>query len=78
MDRLPKQTPILVMRGTSDWRVSPASALDFASALQTAKHPYRLVMFESADHSLNGFHANHNRLTREWLERYLAVDARLP
>lgn len=78
VERLPKTTPILLMQGTSDWRVSPESALAFASALQAAKHPYRLVMFEGADHSLNGFHAERNRLTREWLERYLAVDAILP
>lgn len=78
VERLPKTTPILLMQGTSDWRVSPESTLAFASALQTAKHPYRLVMFEGADHSLNGFHAERNRLTREWLARYLAVDATLP
>jgi len=78
VERLSKTTPILIMHGTSDWRVSPESALAFASALQAAKHPYRLVMFEGADHSLTGFHTDRNRLTREWLERYLAPDAQLP
>ena len=70
-DELPKSTPILWMHGTADWRVSPGSALRFAGALQENEIPYRLVMFEGADHSLTGFHGERDRLTREWLDRYV-------
>ena len=70
-DELPKSTPILWMHGTADWRVSPDSALRFISKLQAARHPYRLVMFEGADHSLTGFSDRRDEFTRDWLDRYV-------
>ncbi|MFT7487050.1 MAG: dipeptidyl aminopeptidase/acylaminoacyl peptidase, partial [Candidatus Paceibacteria bacterium] len=75
---LPRETPILWMHGTADWRVSPGSALRFAQALQEHKIPYRLVMFEGADQSLTGFAEERNQLTREWFDRYVRDGADAP
>jgi dipeptidyl aminopeptidase/acylaminoacyl peptidase len=75
-DKLSKQTPILILAGTADWRVDPRQALDMGAALLAAKHPFRLVMFEGGEHSLSEFRPEVDRLVRDWLDRY--VRDRLP
>ncbi len=71
VDKLPNQTPILILAGTADWRVDPRQALDMAAALLAAKHPFRLVMFEGGEHSLADFRPEVDRLVRDWLDRYV-------
>ncbi len=76
--RLSKTTPILLLHGTADWRVSPQSALRMASALLESGHPFRLVLLEGSDHSLSEHRGERDRLTREWLDRYVRDGAPLP
>ena len=71
VDKLPKNTPILLMHGTADWRVDPRQALDMGRALQAARHPYRLVMLEGGDHGLSEYRGEVNRLVDDWLDRYV-------
>jgi len=77
-DRLCPTTPILLLQGTADWRVNPASALRFAERLLAVKHPFRLVMLEGSDHALTEHAAEHHRLTREWFDRFVRDRAPLP
>ena len=76
--QLSKTTPILMLHGTSDWRVSPQSALRMATALLDSNHPFRLVLLEGSDHSLSEHLDERDRLTREWLDRYVRDRAPLP
>jgi len=71
VDRLPKQTPILILAGTADWRVHPKQALDMAAALLEAKRPFRLVVFEGGDHGLTDYRPEVDRLVQDWLDRYV-------
>lgn len=64
-------TPILILHGTGDWRVSPTQALEIAGKLLEAKHPYRLVMFEGGSHGLEEFPDEVRTLVRDWLDRYV-------
>jgi dipeptidyl aminopeptidase/acylaminoacyl peptidase len=69
---LPKTTPILILHGTSDWRAKPkTNAIGMAAALMEAKLPFRLVLFEGAQHGLSEFREEADRMTREWLDRYV-------
>jgi len=77
-DKICKTTPILMMHGTSDWRVVPQMALDLASAFQKEKIPYRLIMFEGGDHGLNEHDDEVFRQTRLWLDRFVRDEALLP
>ncbi len=77
-DKLCKTTPILLLHGTADWRVVPEESLNMALAMQKAKVPYSLVMFEGGDHGLNEFDAEVDGLTKAWFEKYLINDAPLP
>lgn len=49
-----------------------------ALALLECKHPFRLVLLEGAGHSLLEFWAEHQDMTRDWLDRYVRNRAPLP
>jgi dipeptidyl aminopeptidase/acylaminoacyl peptidase len=70
-EKLAKETPILLLAGTGDWRVDPMDSLRMAEKLYRLKHPFRLVMFEGGDHGLTEFNQERRRLTLEWLDRYV-------
>lgn len=76
-DKFSKKTPILIMHGTSDWRVDPNCSLQMAKKLH-GKIPYRLIMFEGADHGLNDFREEYQRQVFEWFDRFLKKNEKLP
>ncbi len=78
VDRICKNTPVLMLHGTADWRVVPQMALDMASAFQKERVPYRLVMLEGGDHGLTEHNDEVYRQIRMWLDRYVKGDEPLP
>jgi dipeptidyl aminopeptidase/acylaminoacyl peptidase len=78
VDKLPTTTPILLLHGTADWRVSPTQTLAMAESLQATHHPYRLVMFEGGDHGLSEYRDEVNRLVDDWLDRYVRDGKKWP
>jgi dipeptidyl aminopeptidase/acylaminoacyl peptidase len=78
VERLPDGVPVLIMQGTADWRVDPRDALDMAAGLQAAKKPYRLIMFEGADHSMTETRGAYRAEARAWLDRYVRDGGALP
>ena len=77
-EKLCRSTPILMLQGTADWRVSPISALRFAEALLSVRHPFRLVMLEGSDHALTEHLTERDRQAREWFDRFVRDGAPLP
>ena len=77
-DKLPKTTPILLLHGTSDWRVIPEQSLKMALELQKYNVPYRLVMFEGGDHGLREFRKEVNDQVKAWFDKYLKNNQSLP
>jgi len=76
--KMSKKTPCLIMHGTADWRVSPDESYNMANAFQKEKIPYRLVMFEGADHGLTEFKEESYGMIRLWFDRYLKNEEELP
>ncbi len=70
-ERMCPTTPILLLHGTADWRVSPLDALDMAEALYRHRHPFRLLMLEGGDHALSEHRELADRATREFLDAYV-------
>jgi dipeptidyl aminopeptidase/acylaminoacyl peptidase len=70
-DKICKTTPLLIMHGSSDWRVSPEQAFEMTRKLYDYKHPFRFVMFEGGDHSLIEHHEEVKRLARTFLDTYV-------
>lgn len=71
VEKLHKTTPILLLHGSSDWRVHPSQALRMVAALYETKHPFRFVFFEGGDHGLSEHREEVNRLVKSWLDRYV-------
>ncbi len=70
-EKLSPKTPLLLLHGSADWRVSPTQPLALASALYARKRPFRLVLFEGGQHSLSEHREEVNRLVKDWLDRYV-------
>jgi dipeptidyl aminopeptidase/acylaminoacyl peptidase len=71
-DKLNKTTPILLLHGTADWRAPvKTNAINMAAALLDAKHAFRMVIFEGAQHGVVEFRDDARVIMREWLDRYV-------
>lgn len=73
-----KKSPILIMHGTADWRVSPLDSIQLATKLYEQKVPHRLVMFEGGDHSVSEYKKERDELAYAWFERFVKNREKLP
>ena len=77
-EKLPKNVPILLMYGTSDWRVNPRTSLRLSEKFLDLKIPHRLVMFEGSDHFLSENMQESKPMGSAWLDRFVRNDGALP
>lgn len=77
-DKFPKDLPILMLHGNSDWRVKPEQSLNLALEFEKNRIPYRLVMFEGGDHGISEHKKEVNDQVLKWFDRYLKNDEQLP
>ncbi len=77
-DKLPKSVPILLLHGTADWRVNPLDSIHMAEELYKNKIPYRLVMFDGADHNLSEYKSEANEMMIQWFDRFVKNNESLP
>jgi len=61
-------TPLLICHGTADWRVRVEQAYKMADALKKANKTYKLIIYENAEHSLEGTTWLEDAI--EWLRQY--------
>ncbi len=78
VENISKTTPILMLHGTSDWRVVPEMALDLSKAFIKNKVPHRLVLFEGGNHGLSEFNSEVDQKVKQWFDDYLKNDKALP
>ena len=69
-EKLPKDTPILIIHGTKDERVLPHDSIDLSYHLLRLKIPFRLVMLEGGDHFLKKHRKEVDEMRRKWFEKY--------
>jgi dipeptidyl aminopeptidase/acylaminoacyl peptidase len=77
-DKLCKTTPIMLLHGSSDWRVSPKDALDMADSLYKYKHPFRFHFYEGADHGLSEYRSEVWQDVQEFFDHYVKDLGPLP
>ncbi len=70
-DKLSKHTPILMLHGTNDERVSPDNSIDLSKKLIELKIPFRLVLLEGGDHFLKSHRKEVDEMRRNWFKKYL-------
>ncbi|NHN25775.1 S9 family peptidase [Flavobacterium jejuense] len=73
-----KDVPILILHGTSDWRVRPEQSLNMAQEFTKYRIPYRLIMFEGGDHGILEFREEVEENIINWFDKYLRKGKSLP
>ena len=77
-EKFPKTVPLLMMHGNSDWRVKAEQSLNLALQLEKHRVPYRLIIFEGADHGISEFDSEVDQQIILWFDRYLKKGVPLP
>jgi len=77
-ERFSKNVPILLMFGTSDWRVSPLESIQLFEGLYKNKVPVRLVGYEGADHSISEYKSEVIQNAIKWFDRFVRDRESLP
>ena len=77
-EKICKTTPILLLHGTADWRVSTEEALELAQQFYRTKQPFRFVLYEGDVHGLWEHEVEVNDLTIRWFDDYLKKKKPLP
>lgn len=77
-DKFPKDVPLLIMHGSSDWRVKATNSLKLALELDKHRIPYRLKIFEGADHGIKQYRSEVNEDVIFWFNRFLKRGENLP
>jgi len=70
-EQLPETTPLLMLHGTGDKRVSPKDSIDLSVKLLERNFPFRLILFENGDHFLKSHRREVDEIRRKWFSRYL-------
>ncbi len=70
-DKLCPTTPLLLLAGTADWRVSPDEQLEMVQKLYEVKHPFRFQLFEGGDHGLSEHFDEVNHAAKIFLDTYV-------
>lgn len=78
VDKFPKDVPILIMHGNSDWRVKSTQSLRLSLELDEHRVPYRLIVFEGGDHGLSQFRDEYFSYLADWFNRYVKEQGSLP
>lgn len=73
-----KKTPILIMHGGADWRVSSFDSIELSQKLLELYIPHRLVIFEGASHGLSEHAEESTKMTLSWFARFLKNNESLP
>lgn len=70
-DKICMTTPLLLLTGSADWRVSPEEQLEMVKKLYELKHPVRFEFFEGGQHSLFEHRDEVNHVARNFLDTYV-------
>lgn len=70
-DKICSTTPLLLLTGSADWRVSPEEQLKMVNKLYEIKHPIRFGFFEGGQHSLIEYLDEVNQSAKNFLDSYV-------
>jgi dipeptidyl aminopeptidase/acylaminoacyl peptidase len=77
-DKICSATPLLLLIGSADWRVSPQEQLEMVNKLYELKHPLRVEFLEGGQHSLIEHYDEVNRAAKLFLDTYVRDKKPLP
>ena len=77
-DKFSKEVPILMLHGNADWRVKSTNSLKLALEFEEHRIPYRLKIYEGADHSISEFRQDVQEEVVYWFDTYLKKEGNFP
>ncbi len=77
-DQMCSTTPMLIMHGSSDWRVLPTESFSLVQKLYAYKHPVRFILYEGADHKLAEYTDQQYAEARRFFDDYLRDGKKWP
>jgi dipeptidyl aminopeptidase/acylaminoacyl peptidase len=77
-DKICKSTPLLLMCGSSDWRVLPDEQFELLRKLYDSKQPTRFLLFEGGQHSLIEHFEEVNFNAKHFLDKYVRDKKKWP
>ncbi len=77
-DQFPKNVPILMLHGNSDWRVKSTNSLNLALEFEKHRVPYRLKIFEGGDHGISEHRDEVDTEVINWFRRFLKEGEAMP
>ena len=78
VDKFPTNIPVLMMHGTSDWRVKSSGALQLALEFDKYRVPYKLIMYDGADHAISEHKQDVYNQMIYWFDRFLKNNEPVP
>jgi len=78
VDKFPKNVPILMLHGSSDWRAKATNSLRLALEFEKNRIPYRLKIYEGADHGITEFKEDVHQEIISWFDRFLKQNEQIP
>jgi len=78
VNELPKNVPMLIVHGSSDWRVTADNSILMSKELYDNKIPHKLIIFEGAEHGISEFMREYREESIAWLKKYLGKERKLP
>ena len=77
-DKICKTTPIFIIQGTSDWRLPIPQVFVLSKKFYDVKQPFRLAVFEGAEHGVTEFWDEVSRQTKIFFDDYLRDGKKWP
>jgi len=77
-NKLPKNTPVLLLHGTADGNVPASQSITLAQKFFDSKQPFRLIIYEGGYHSLEQFKVEYEAEIIKWFNNYLQDGRKLP
>jgi len=77
-DSLCKTTPLLLMQGSADWRVSADESLGLVNKFYKAKQPLKFILYPGGDHGLREYSIETDAEMKKWFDDYVRDGKTLP
>jgi dipeptidyl aminopeptidase/acylaminoacyl peptidase len=73
VEKMSKNTPLLLLHGEKDDKVSVLDCLELATELHKKQHPFSVSVFENGDHGLSNFKNERNHMVLDWFKAHVYI-----
>lgn len=78
VENFPTNVPILMIHGNADWRAKATNSLRLALEFEKRRIPYRLKIYEGANHEIDEYPEDTYQEIISWFDRFLKQNEKIP